>query len=101
MVASNVHRSLKAENKITALALEAKAKALIAEELTTRSATMDRDAIILDKRCKSTSFKSADEIVKFQVHPEDPSETASIGARLNHHLMKHYALSFRKIGISS
>lgn len=54
MMASNVHRSLKVENKITALALEAEAKALVAEELTTRRATMDRDDIILDNRCKST-----------------------------------------------
>ena len=44
---------------------------------------MDRDNIILDKRSKSTSFKPADEIVKFQVHPTDPTKTASIGAQLN------------------
>ena len=31
----------------------------------------------------STSFKPADEIVKFQVHPTDPTKTASIGAQLN------------------
>ena len=39
--------------------------------------------MILDKRSKSTSFKPADEIVKFQVHPTDPTKTASIGAQLN------------------
>ena len=39
--------------------------------------------MILDKRPKSTSFKPADEIVKFQVHPTDPTKTASIGARVN------------------
>ena len=39
--------------------------------------------MILDKRPKSTSFKPADEIVKFQVHPTDPTKTASIGAQLN------------------
>ena len=44
--------------------------------------TMDRDDVILDKRSKSTSFKPADEIVKFQVHPTDPTKTASIGAQL-------------------
>ena len=45
--------------------------------------TVDRDDVILDKRSKSTSFKPADEIVKFQVHPTDPTKTASIGAQLN------------------
>ena len=44
---------------------------------------VDRDDVILDKRSKSTSFKPADEIVKFQVHPMDPTKTASIGAQLN------------------
>ena len=39
--------------------------------------------MILDKRPKSTSFKLADEIVKFQVHPMDPTKIASIGAQLN------------------
>ena len=44
---------------------------------------MDRDNVILDKRPKSTSFKPAEEIVKFQVHPTDPKKTASIGAQLD------------------
>ena len=44
---------------------------------------VNRDDVILDKRSKSTSFKPADEIVKFQVHPTDPNKTASIGAQLN------------------
>ena len=44
---------------------------------------MDKDDVILDKRSKSTSYKPADEIVKFQVHPTDPTKTASIGAQLN------------------
>ena len=44
---------------------------------------VDRDGVILDKRPKSTSFKPADEIVKFQVHPTDPKKTASIGAQLD------------------
>ena len=61
--------SLRAENKIAALALEALSEALSAEELTTLCSTVDRDDVILDKRSKSTSFKPADEIVKFQVHP--------------------------------
>ena len=39
--------------------------------------------MILDKRSKSSSFKPADEIVKFQVHPTDPTKTASVGAQLN------------------
>ena len=53
------------------------------EELTALRSTVDRDDVILDKRPKSTSFKPADEIVKFQVHPMDPTKTASIGAQLN------------------
>ena len=44
---------------------------------------MDRDDMILDKRPKSTSFKPVDEIVKFQVHPTDPTKTASIGTQLS------------------
>ena len=71
------------QNKTAALALEALSEALAAEELTTLRATVDRDDVILDKRPKSTSFKPADEIVKFQVHPTDPTKTASIRAQLN------------------
>ena len=55
----------------------------MAEELTALHSTVDRDDVILDKRSKSTSFKPADEIVKFQVHPTDPKKTASIGAQLD------------------
>ena len=44
---------------------------------------VDMEDVILDKRPKSTSFKPADEIVKFQLHPMDPTNTASIGAQLN------------------
>ena len=44
---------------------------------------MDRDDVILDKRPKSTSFKPAEEMVKFQVHPTDPKKTASIGVQLS------------------
>ena len=58
---------------------EALSEALAAEELTTLHSTVDRDDVILDKRSKSTSFKPADEIVKFQVHPTDPTKTTSIG----------------------
>jgi hypothetical protein len=44
---------------------------------------VDKDDVILDKRPRSTSFKLADEVVKFQVHPTDPNKTASIGAQLD------------------
>ena len=74
---------LRAENKTAALAVEALSEALAAEELTTLRSTVNRDDVILDKRSKSTSFKPADEIVKFQVHPMDPTKTVSIGAQLN------------------
>ena len=57
--------ALCAENKTATLALEELSEALAAEELTTLRATIDRDDVILDKRPKSTSFKPADEIVKF------------------------------------
>ena len=70
-----------AENKTASLALEALSEALMAEELTALRSTVDRDDVILDKRSKSTSFKPADEIVKFQVHPTDPKKTGSIGAQ--------------------
>ena len=82
-VASDPDITLCAENKTAALALEALSEALSAEELTTLRSRVDRDDVILDKRSKSTSFKPADEIVKFQVHPTDPTKTASIGAQLN------------------
>ena len=75
--------ALCAENKTAALALEALSEALAAEELTALRSTVNKDDVILDKRSKSTSFKLADEIVKFQVHPTDPTKTASIGAQLN------------------
>ena len=63
--------------------IEALSEALAAKELTALHSIVDRDDMILDKRPKSTSFKPADEIVKFQVHPADPTKTASIGAQLN------------------
>ena len=74
--------ALRAENKTAALALEALSEALAAEELTALRSTVNRDDVILDTRSKSTSFKPADEIVKFQVHLTDPTKTASIEAQL-------------------
>src|SRR3954463_3961187 len=82
-LASDPDIALRAENKTAALALEALSEALAGEELTALHPTVDRDDVILDKRSKSTSFKPADEIVKFQVHPTDPNKTASIGAQLS------------------
>ena len=73
-LASDLDIALHAENKTAALALEALSEALAAEELTALRSTVDRDDVILDKRSKSTSFKPADEIVKFQVHPTDPTK---------------------------
>ena len=81
-LASDPDTALRAENKIAALALKALSEALSAEELTTLRSIVVRDDVILDKISKSTSFKPADEIVKFQVHPMDPTKTASIGAQL-------------------
>ena len=72
--------ALRAENKTAALALEALFEALAAEELTALRSTVNRDDVILDKRSKSTSFRPVDEIIKFQVHPTDPTKTVSIGA---------------------
>src|SRR3954466_15326100 len=82
-LASDPDTALRVENKTAALALEALSEALAAEELTALRSTMDRDDVILDKRPKSTSFKPAEETVKFQVHPTDPKKTTSIGAQLN------------------
>ena len=82
-LASDPAIALRDENKTAALALEALSEALAVEELTALRSIGDRDDVILDKRSKSTSFKAADEIVKFQVHPTDPTKTASIGAQLN------------------
>ena len=82
-LASHLDVALRAENKTAALALEALSEALAAKELTALCSTMDRDDVILDKQSKSTSFKPADKIVKFQVHPTDSTKTASTGAQLN------------------
>ena len=82
-LASDPDIALCAKNKTASLALEALSEALAAEELTALRSTVDRDDVILDKRPKSTSFKPADEIVKFQVHLTDPNKTASIGAQLD------------------
>ena len=68
-LASDPDVALRTENKTAALALEALSEALVAEELTTLWATMDRDNLILDKRPK--------------VHPTDPTKTASIGTQLS------------------
>ena len=68
-LASDPDVALRVENKTAALALEALSKALAAKELTALRSTVDMDDVILDKRSKSTSFKLADEIVKFQIHP--------------------------------
>ena len=82
-LASDPDIAFHAKNKTAALALEALSEALTAEELTALRSMVDRDNMILDKRSKSPSFKPADEIVKFQVHPTDPNKTASIGAQLD------------------
>ena len=81
-LASDPDIALRAENKTASLALEALFEALADKELTAQRSMVDRDNVILDKRPKSTSFKPAEEIVKFQVHPTDPKKTASIGAQL-------------------
>ena len=82
-VNSNPDRSLRAEDKTAALALEAESEALAAEELSELWTTVDKNDVILAKRSKSTSFKPANEIIKFQVHPDDSSKTASIGTSLD------------------
>ena len=78
-LASDPDVALRTENKTTALALEALSEALAAKELTTLRVTVHRDDVILDKRSKSTSFKPADEIVKFQFHPTDPTKQLPSG----------------------
>ena len=82
-ISSDPDIALRAKNKTAALDLEALYEALAAEELIALCSMVDRDDVILDKRPKSTSFKPADEIVKFQVHPTDPKKTTSIGAQLD------------------
>ena len=100
-LASDLDVALRAENKTAALALEALSEALAAEELTALRSTVNRDDVILDKRSKSTSFKPADEIVKFQVHPMDPTKTASIGTQLNPTIDAALEISCMRIEIFS
>ena len=78
-LASDLDIALRVENKTAALALEALSEALATEELTALRSTVDRDDVILDKRSMSTSFKPADEIVKFHVHPKDPTKRPPSG----------------------
>ena len=78
-LASDPDIALCTENKTAALALEALSEALVAEELTALRSTVNRDDVILDKRSKSTSFKPADETVKFQVHPTAPIKQLQSG----------------------
>ena len=82
-LASDLDIALHDENKTAALALEALSEALVAE-LTVLCSKVDRDDVILDKRSKSTSFKPADEIVKFQVHPTDPKNSIHRGTAKPH-----------------
>src|SRR4051812_6057331 len=82
-LASDPDKALRAENKTAALAIKALSEALATEELTALCSTVDRDDVILDNRSKSTSFRPADEIMKFQVHPTDATKTSSIGTQLN------------------
>src|SRR5215216_2946841 len=82
-ISSDPDKALRAENKTASFALEALSEALVAEELTNLRLAVDKDDVILEKRSKSTPFKPAEEIVKFQVHPTDPNKTASIGAQLD------------------
>ena len=96
-LASDPDVALRVENKTAALVLEALSEAIAAEELRMLCATMDRDDVILDKRPKSTSFKPADEIVKFQVHPTDPTKTASIGTQLNPQWTPHCENPYARI----
>jgi hypothetical protein len=100
-VTSNPERALRAENKTASLALESLAEAFAAEELTVLQTTVNSDDIILDKRSTSTSFKRADEIVKFQVHPIDPNKTASIVPSWTQKLTKPFKISFKKTGTYS
>ena len=81
------------------MTLEALSEALTAEELTTLRSTVDKNDVILYIRSKSTSFKPADEIVKFQVHPTDPKKTTSIGAQLDPTVDAGYENSCAIIGI--
>ena len=85
--------ALCADNKTTSLAIEALSEALAAEELTALRSTMDKDDVILDKRPKSTSFKPAEETVKFQVHPKKTTSAPQ--------WMPHYETSCAKTGIYS
>ena len=78
-LASDPDIALRTKKKTASLALEALSEALAAEELTALRSTVDKNDVILDKCPKSTSFKPAEEIVKFQVHPTDPKKTTSIG----------------------
>lgn len=100
-ISSDPDRALKVERKMAPLTLESLSEALAVEELTSLRAEVDRDDVILDKQPKSTSFKLADDIVKFQVHPTDPNKMVSIGANLVQRLMKPCVISFRKIGTYS
>ena len=100
-IASDPDIALRAENKTASLALKALSEALAAEELTALRSMVDRDDVILDKRPKSTSFKPADEIVKFQVHPTDPKKHLPSGHSWTQRLMPCYENSCARTGTYS
>lgn len=81
-VCGNSDRLLRTEDETASLTIEAQVKALAAEELFELRSKVDKDNVILAKCSKTTSFKPNNEVVKFQVHPTDPSKMASIGTSL-------------------
>lgn len=83
MISGDPDRSFRTEDTIAALAIEAQSEALAAKELFELRAIVDRDDVIHSKHSKSTPFKRGDEVVKFQVHPEDPSKSASIKTQMD------------------
>ena len=82
-LSSDPNTALRAENKTSSLALAALSETLAAEELITLCDSVDTDDVVLGKRSKSTSFKPADKVVKFQVHPTDPNKISTIGAQMD------------------
>ena len=82
-ISGDPDRSLKTKDMTATLSIKAQSEAVSSEELSELRAKVDKDDVILTKCSKSTSFKPGDEVVKFQVHPKDPSKTDSIGTRLD------------------
>lgn len=79
IISGDVDRSYKTEDTTDKLS----EKMVVAAEFEQLRTSADPEDIKLTKRGKPTSFQPSQDIIKFQVHPEDPTKMASMGSGLD------------------